>query len=180
MDTSKWLDEIDKITVQFNEAFGDLTDDELHFKPDEESWSIAQNMDHLITTNESYYPVIEAAKNGDYKAPFIGKIGLFPNVLGYLMLKVVQPHSKKKIKTFTTWKPTGNYPDILKAFSEHQAGLKKKIEDSKELLAKNTVISSPASKYIVYKLDKAFDIIVAHEKRHFEQANDVLQKLNEA
>jgi hypothetical protein len=43
---------------------------------------------------------------------------------------------------------------------------------------KGTIISSPANKIIVYKLEIAFDIIVAHEKRHLEQAREVLQILN--
>jgi hypothetical protein len=38
-----------------------------------------------------------------------------------------------------------------------------------------TIISSPANKNIEYKLETAFDIIVAHEKRHLEQAREVLK-----
>lgn len=52
------------------------------------------------------------------------------------------------------------------------------IRNSKELIQKGVVISSPANKNIVYKLDKAFEIIIAHEKRHFEQSKDVLQLMN--
>jgi hypothetical protein len=37
------------------------------------------------------------------------------------------------------------------------------------------VISSPANKNIVYKLETAFDIIVSHEQRHLEQAKEILQ-----
>jgi hypothetical protein len=50
----------------------------------------------------------------------------------------------------------------------------KKIEEAKELVAKGTVIASPANKNIVYKLETAFDIIVSHEQRHLEQAKEVL------
>jgi hypothetical protein len=53
--------------------------------------------------------------------------------------------------------------------------LYKKIEAAKELVEKGVVISSPANKNIVYKLETAFDIIVSHEQRHFEQAKEILQ-----
>jgi hypothetical protein len=43
-----------------------------------------------------------------------------------------------------------------------------------------TVIASPASKMIVYTLDTAFDIIVTHERRHLEQAREVLRQLDTA
>jgi hypothetical protein len=47
------------------------------------------------------------------------------------------------------------------------------IQSSSKLLEYKTVISSPANRNIVYKLETAFDIIVAHEFRHFEQAKEV-------
>jgi len=46
-----------------------------------------------------------------------------------------------------------------------------------DLLDKGTIISSPANKNIVYKLEMAFDIITTHEQRHFEQAKEVLAVL---
>jgi hypothetical protein len=58
------------------------------------------------------------------------------------------------------------------------AGTKEIDINSQDLVDKGTIISSPANKIIVYKLEIAFDIIVAHEKRHLEQAREVLQILN--
>ncbi|MDZ7650490.1 MAG: hypothetical protein U5K54_26955 [Cytophagales bacterium] len=65
--------------------------------------------------------------------------------------------------------------DILLRFEKHQDELKKLIESSQDLIEKNVVISSPANKMIVYKLETAFDIMVAHEKRHLEQAKEINQ-----
>ncbi|MEO0468227.1 MAG: hypothetical protein AAF206_01305 [Bacteroidota bacterium] len=47
------------------------------------------------------------------------------------------------------------------------------MEDSQDLVAAGKIIHSPANANIVYKLDRAFDIIVVHEERHFEQAKEV-------
>lgn len=69
--------------------------------------------------------------------------------------------------------------EILDKFEEHQEGLKNQINNSKNLIAKRAVISSPANSNIVYKLDAAFDIMVAHEQRHFEQAKELLKMLPE-
>ena len=38
--------------------------------------------------------------------------------------------------------------------------------------------TAKANKNIVYKLETAFDIIVTHEERHFEQAKEVWAKSN--
>ena len=55
----------------------------------------------------------------------------------------------------------------------HQEVIKKLIQDNQPLLEKDVVIPSPANRYIVYKLRKAIEVIVAHEERHLNQAMEV-------
>ena len=77
------------------------------------------------------------------------------------------------------WEPgTRNIAEgILERFQQKQSELKILIENSKDLVDKGVIISSPANKNIVYKLEKAFEIIVTHEQRHFQQAKEVLDLL---
>jgi len=174
-----WISQLDKITEHFVADFGSLSAEQLNWKPNLQTWSIAQNIDHLIVLNETYYPVLTSLKAGTYKSPFMGKIGFMVSFLGKTILNAVKPDRKKKMKTFPVWEPTASEikDDILWRFENHQAELKQKIEASKELVEKGTVISSPANRNIVYKLETAFDIIVTHEQRHWEQAKEVLQLL---
>jgi hypothetical protein len=60
----------------------------------------------------------------------------------------------------------------------HQAELKSLIENSTDLVNRGEVISSPANKMIVYKLETAFEIIVTHELRHLEQAKEMREMLH--
>jgi hypothetical protein len=178
MNTDKWTSQIDRTTEAFKREFSALTAEQLNRKPSPNIWSIAQNIDHLIVTNETYYPVVKALRDGSYKTPFTGKLGFMVNFFGNFILKSIGPDRKKKIKTFPIWEPsTSNIPaDILARFEKHQAELKQLITGCSDLLDKGVVISSPASKAIVYKLEAAFDIIVAHEQRHFEQAKEVISR----
>lgn len=170
-----WTTQLDEITRQFKADFGKLTSTELNWKPNAQTWSVAQNMEHLIVINETYYPVIKALETGTYKPPFIAKIGFLVAFLGKTVLDAVKPDRKKKMKTFPIWEPTTGQVegDIVQRFEEHQAELKKLIERSKDFVAKGAVISSPANRNIVYKLETAFDIIATHEQRHLEQAREV-------
>lgn len=59
-------------------------------------------------------------------------------------------------------------------FQIHQNELIHRIEYAQGLIEKGVVISSPANRNIVYKLETAFDIIVSHEKRHIEQSKELL------
>ena len=173
---SKWTKDIDKLTAAFKTEFGGLTEEALNWKPAPDRWSIAQNLDHLIRINESYFPVISNIRQHTYKLPWYASFSFVSRFFGNMLLKAVQPHNRKKTKTFGIWEPAKSSisGDILNRFEKHQTALKQLMEQSKDLLEQRAVISSPASKYFVYKLDTAFDILVAHEKRHLEQAREVL------
>lgn len=174
-----WSVQIEKNTQNFVEAFGDLSIEQLNWKPGSGMWSIAQNIDHLIVINESYFPVIDSLQKGTYKTPFMGKFGFLVSFFGKSILKAVQPDRKKKMKTFSIWEPEkSEIPiGILDRFKTHQSELKTRIENSKDLVERGTIISSPANKNIVYKLEKAFDIIVTHEQRHFEQSKEIYEMM---
>ncbi|BFP39607.1 DinB family protein [Flavobacteriaceae bacterium GF1] len=178
-----WGEQIDKNTQGFSEIFGGLTNAQLNWKPNSKTWSVAQNIEHLIVVNKCYFPVIDSIRKGTYKTPFLAKSGFMVSFFERMVLKAVQPDRKKKMKTFPIWEPAkSEIPiGILDRFKEHQSELKKMIENSEDLVEKGTIISSPANKNIVYKLGTAFDIIVNHEKRHLEQSKEVYERMkNEA
>lgn len=172
-----WILILDNITKYSLTEFGTLTNEQMNWKPNSNTWSIAQNLDHLIIVNETYYPILKSLKERTYKAPFIAKIGFIVSFLGKIVLNAVQPDRHKKMKTFPIWEPNTSTisNDILKRFEIHQNELKQQIEEAKGLIDKGIVISSPANRNIVYKLETAFDIIVSHELRHLEQTKEILQ-----
>ncbi len=170
-----WIKEIDDITEKFVRKFKDLNKDELNWKPNSETWSIAQNINHLIVLNRTYFSTFDNLKKGKNELPFISKIGFISSFMGNAILKAVSPENKSKTKTFLIWEPEKSEisENILAEFQVHQNELKEYIENSDNYLKNKTLISSPANKNIVYKLEIAFDIIVTHEKRHLEQASKV-------
>ncbi len=179
MDTQRWTDDIDLITSAFVKSFGSLDHESLNRKINPETWSIAQNIDHLIVINNTYYPIIEAVKSGTYTLPWHGRIAMISNFFGRILLKSVQPDRRKKMKTLPMWEPSKSEipPGILHRFREEQDRLKKTIQGCSALLDQDTLICSPANRVIVYKLEKAFDIIVTHEKRHLAQAREAAHQL---
>ena len=68
-----WTIPLDNITKQTVTEFGTLTNEQINWKPNSITWSIAQNLDHLIIVNETYYPVLSSLKEGTYKTPFTAK-----------------------------------------------------------------------------------------------------------
>ena len=176
---TKWTNKIDELTTEFKKDFGELPVKELNWKPDASVWSIAENMDHLIVVNKTYFPILEEVRAGKHKLPFLAKFKFVPRFLGKLILKNVQPDRKRKIKTFKMWQPlrSTHSINILQQFAEHQEELKQWISSHSDLLHKNVIIASPANPNLVYQLETAFDIIVAHEERHLVQAREILTRI---
>ena len=87
-----------------------------------------------------------------------------------MILKSVQPEEEKKIKTIAIWEPEKEPidQDIVAVFTSHQTELKDILDRLSDHFNKGEVIASPANKNIVYKLEVAIEIIVAHEKRHLK------------
>ena len=67
MRVDQWLKQIDQTAKQFKELCNELNIKQLNWKPNAETWSIAQNIDHLITINKTYFPIIEALRKDNYQ-----------------------------------------------------------------------------------------------------------------
>jgi hypothetical protein len=175
----QWLEDINRNTNLVKELFLHLNNDQLNAKLNQNAWSIAQILEHLIVINESYYPIIKELQNQTYKAPIHTKIPFLVSFFGKFVFNSVEPNRRKKMKTFPIWEPSQGTvaPGIVERFIQHQEDLKNTIINAEVFTGNNVVIHSPASKVIVYKLSTAFDIIVTHESRHINQAKELLVNL---
>ena len=52
------------ITDETLAGFGDITAQQLNWKPGAEQWSVAQCFDHLVTANEAFFPIFEKVLSG--------------------------------------------------------------------------------------------------------------------
>lgn len=172
---TNWVAELAANTHQFKQHFAGLSTEEFNWKPDPHTWSVAQNIDHLITINSTYFPILDDIQANRYPAPWLGRIAFIPRMMGNLVYNACLPDRKKKMKTFSIWEPTQSEMDetILEKFEIHQAELADRIRKSEAALDRGMVIRSPAQASLIYPLARAFDIIVVHEKRHLEQAKEV-------
>ncbi|QDH79772.1 DinB family protein [Echinicola soli] len=174
-----WQKSLATTTQDFQSAFQHLDKEQLYNKPNADTWSIAENIQHLMVINRSYFPIFEQIVEGRYQKPFIGNIGFLNKAIGNMILKSVAPDNAKKIKTIPIWKPekleTHEQEDLLQVFEAHQKELSDWFTRLKPALEKQQVIHSPANRLIAYPLEMALDIITTHERRHLKQAKRVLE-----
>ncbi len=179
MEVEQLLDRIDDLTGKFTANFGDLSREELNWKPAADRWSIGQILEHLILVNRSYFPEITAALRKSKSLPFHARLGFVVRYIEKALLKSVEPSGTKKIKTFKIWEPPAGEigTDVLDRFVAHHRSLKQVIRNSKRLLGTGTIISSPANPHIVYGLETAYEILLNHEARHFNQMQNLKDQM---
>ena len=172
-----WQSQLSNLTDDFSKAFGQLTAQELNWKANSKMWSIAQVIEHIILVNESYFEAPEQIRAGKYKYPFIARFPYFPRLMGNMIYKSVLPETKRKQPTLPIWEPAQSEvaEDILAQFKAHQHALAAFMSDNQDLVANGTLVCSPANRLIVYTFERMFEIMLAHEQRHFNQALAVLE-----
>ena len=157
-------------------TFGNLTAQQLNWKPSPEVWSIGQCFDHLITANKAYIPIIEQVLTGKKQSTFWEKIPLLPNLFGKLLIKYLSPQSTRKLRAPEVFKPSssGIDEDIISSFIEYQKQMILLMKRTEGFNLSQIKITSPALRFVAYSMRDSYEIIVVHEKRHFQQAERVL------
>jgi hypothetical protein len=172
---SELIAETKSVSERVEQTFGALSAAQLNWKPGEDSWSVAQCLDHLMTTNRLEFPAIENALRAGYKNPFWSKIPFLSKVCGRIGIYLFKPQNPRKFKAPKSFQPSRSDFDekIVANFLDHQQDLIGKMERCRNLNVRKTKIVSPVSDAITYSLADAFRILVVHEQRHFEQARRV-------
>jgi hypothetical protein len=157
--------------------FGHLSSEQLNWKPATDSWSVAQCLDHLISANHEYYPVFDRILKGEYRKTFLHGMPFLPALFGRMMINAVSPDSQRKFKAPGAAQPSSSSidPQIVDRFIAHQRETLAKMRLLGNSDPAGMIITSPFISVVVYSLLDTFRLIVAHERRHFAQAQRVME-----
>lgn len=165
------------LSDEVSEEFKRLSASQLNWKPSSTNWSIAQCLEHLIITNNLYFINIQKVADGAHQNNFYSKFPLAPRVIAWGMKKVFSPDFRPKVKTFEMFKPPQSEvsEDILEHFEENQNRFVSLIEATKDLDTKQIKVAEPIGAAVNLRLIDAFEVLLFHEKRHFNQAKRVIE-----
>src|SRR6185369_11809756 len=97
--------EAQRLSSRTISTFGPLSYEQLNWKPSPERWSVGQCFDHLIETNQSYFPTIDSVIAGQKKSNLWQKLPVLPGLWGKLLIKSLDPSSARKIKAPKKFQP---------------------------------------------------------------------------
>ena len=176
-DLSTVLAEGRLVADETRRAFGQLSAEQVNWKPSEAEWSIGQCFDHLIISNRPYLTIIEEIRAGKRRQRAWEHVPLLPRFFGKLLIKTLRPDSGRKVKARPAFYPSTSQiaTGIITSFIEQQERLLHLMEATRGLHLDAITIMSPVVRLITYSLMDAYRIVVVHEQNHFVQARRVME-----
>lgn len=171
-------DGLSKIADDARSSFGGLSAAQLNWKADDNSWSVAQCLDHLITLHSQYLPVFERLAKGEAKPTFWEKASPLSGFFGRFLIKSLDPANLKRMKAPDKAQPSTSEisGDIVERFCEHQHQIVEHLQNiPRDVDPVKTIITSPLLGFITYSLDDCYTILVVHCQRHIGQAQRVIE-----
>jgi hypothetical protein len=169
------LDELRALTEDARSVFGGLSAAQLNWKPAPERWSVGQCFDHLITTNRTFFADMERVASGKHRASLWGRVSPLSGFFARFILRSLDPEKGRKTKSPRVFRPASSdvSPDVIEQFEKHQRELAERMRATAGADIARTIVTSPVSPVATYSLLDAYRIVVAHERKHFEQARRV-------
>ena len=176
---SNLVSELQIISDDAQKTFGNFSATQINWKPGAGGWSVGQCFEHLIKTNELFYGELEKIAGGSRKNSFLENYSPLSSFFGNLLVRALKKDALKyKVPSPKIVPPSKIDGNIIELFAAHQSEIIEKIKQTENVDWRKTVITSPFMKLMTYRLADAYRSIVEHERRHFRQAERVLQAEN--
>ncbi len=161
-------------------AFGELSNEELTWKPAPQAWSIAECLKHIVIANSMYINDIGRKLNKAEVRTIERPIKL--SWMGRVFLLFVDPKYKWKISAPKLFKPINEnkVEDGMKVLSEYLSLQDDIIQTAEKAVGydhSGTYTVSPLSRFLKFNIGEQLYIMLRHEKRHLNQAQAVKNKL---
>ena len=162
------------------EVLLDLPLDELNYKPDPDTWSALECLEHLNRYGDFYLPEIShRIQSGSEKRNDLFRSGW----LGNYFAKSLLPKEKlNKMKTFSSMDPMGSElgAEVLHTFLAQQKQTLTLLKEAETVSLSKTKTAISISSWIKLRLGDTLRVLIYHNQRHILQAARALQSTQPA
>lgn len=168
---------LEEIAREADAAFGALDARQLNWKPEPSRWSVAQCFEHLLTANALMNVEAERALAAGALRSIWQRVPLWPRLLGRLMVTSQSPNRRGRFKAPPVARPASSdvAADIVQRFAAQQREFAPRVRTLDDARAARTIMTSPFAKVVTYSVLDGWRLVLAHDRRHFEQARRVTE-----
>ena len=168
--------ELDAIAADAGTAFGRLDARQINWKADASRWSVAQCLEHLLTANRQMVEMADQALDATRGRTLWQRLPIWPGLLGRMLVRTQSPNATRRFKAPGKAQPAASALDtgIVARFVDQQRELIAKLDASATRDLAGVVMASPFLGIVTYSVLDGWRLIVAHERRHVQQAKQVM------
>jgi hypothetical protein len=168
--------ELEAIGVEADTVFGRLDARQLNWKPEASRWSVAQCLEHLLTANGQMVDMADQALDGSRRRTVWQRLPVWPGLLGRMLVRTQGPDATRRYKAPRKAQPAASAIDagIVGRFVDQQRTLIARLDAVAGRDLAGVVMASPFLGIVTYSVLDGWRLIVAHERRHVQQARRVM------
>jgi hypothetical protein len=173
-DIRKLEEQLDAAEREARELVTGLSEQQGCWRANSDSWSVAQCLDHLATTNRVYLRAMEGAAIRAREQGRLRRRAATPGLVGRWFVKTLEPPVKRlfRFKAQRIIEP-GATPPLAPAFADFTASqdeMRTFLRSYAKLDLATVRFPNPLLPGVRFSLATGLHIIAAHEKRHLWQA----------
>jgi hypothetical protein len=167
---------LEAIAGEARSSFGGLDARQLNWRPDDTRWSVAQCFEHLVTANALMLRAMEDALRGAQPRSVWQRLPVLPGILGRMLIRSQSPGSTRKYKASPRAQPAASTiaADVVQRFVDQHVDAAARVQTIEEPAAARVLMTSPFIRVVTYSVLDGWRLIVAHDRRHLEQARRVM------
>lgn len=173
---------LDDLRLQFEQFAADadafvntLDDQQFHWRPRSDAWSIGECLEHLNVTARVVLPRIDDAIADAIGRGVRGDRPFVPSWLDRLALRTTEPPSRWPMWSPAALRPAPWVPRerVMPQLREYQEQFIDRLRQANGIDLGRARVTSIASRWVRFSLGTGFALIAAHERRHLWQALSV-------
>lgn len=175
------VDEIRSATELARQLASSVDEKSFSRQPAPGSWSVAECLEHLSLTTDAYLPLLDGALERSTGGEVDSAHRYRKDWIGRLLAWSMEPPSRVKTKTSDSFKPKrpSSKAAVITEFVRLQDALASRVRQSSGFQLEAIRLTSPFDSRVKYNLYSAFCLILAHQRRHLWQAQQVIIHLRD-
>lgn len=174
--------EIDQLRSQFEHLSADadalttpLSDEQFMWRPGQDSWSIAECLDHLNATARVYLPALDEGIADAIRRGVYGEGPFKYNWIGQLSVRFSDTRVRFKASDDVQPGSGRSRREILAAFRAYQVQYVDRLRQANGVDLARARVRVPLTSWLRIPLGSGFAVMVAHSRRHLAQARRVTE-----
>ena len=168
--------QFDGLADEADDLAGTLRDDQFNWRPPSGGWSVAQCIDHLNVTARVYLPKLDEGIADAIRRGLYGEGQFRYGWFARLFVSAIEqpPRFRARAQKVFQPAPARPRPETLAAFRAYQVQFVDRLRQANGLDLTRARVQSPAARFLFLPLGAAFQVMLAHERRHVLQARNVI------